>query len=235
MGRQSRLQTKIGKDKDPIMTPTVYRLGFALLIFAVLAAGGCSKPKTHHVWDIVEIELQADHSYENPYKDVDVWVWLKGPGFVKKVWGFWDGGRIFKVRMATTAPGEWTWESGASVRDASMENRSGSFKAIAWTPDEIRENPNRRGFLRTNPAGPHGYAYTDGTPFFLLADTWWAAFTWRYPLEGKAIPADYVPDASNWCFEGGIMWLKAHGFNSIAAIASFPNGKRIKDMPTLLP
>ena len=208
------------------MANTKRQLGFGLLMSAILIAGGYSKPREQHVWEMVEVTFEAKNSYANPYKDVDVWVRLKGPGFDKKVWGFWDGGRVFKVRMAATAPGEWTWESGASVHDPGLENRSGSFRAVAWTPDEIRENPNRRGFIRTNAGSPHGYAYADGTPFFLVADTWWAAFTWRYPLEGIVIPADYVPAASNWCFEGGVRWLKAHGFNSIAAIASFPNWKR---------
>jgi len=212
-------------ERDQIMKNPKRRLGFCLLISAVLMAGGCWKQKDRHVWEVVEITLKTENSYDNPYKDVDIWVQLKGPGFDKKVWGFWDGSRDFKVRLAATAPGEWTWVSGSSVHDAGLENRSGKFKAIAWTEDKIRENPNRRGFIRTNPDSPHGYVYADGTPFFLLADTWWAAFTWRYPLEGKAIPGGYVPDSANWCFEGGIQWLKVQGFNSIATIASFPNWK----------
>lgn len=202
------------------------RIGYCLLFSALILTLGCVKPKEVHVWELVEINLEAEDSYENPYTDVDVWVQLKGPDFDKKVWGFWDGDNVFKVRVVAIAPGEWKWQSGASVDDPGLVNKSGTFKAAAWLEDELKGNPNRRGFIRTNPDAPRGFVYADGTPFFLMADTWWAAFTWRYPLEGEAIPDDYSPDASNWSLEGGVQWLKKRGFNSIAAIAAFPNWKR---------
>ena len=41
----------------------------------------------------------------NPYADVTVWVDLEGPGFSKRVYGFWDGGREFTVRVLATARG----------------------------------------------------------------------------------------------------------------------------------
>ena len=197
-----------------------------LFILALMLTWGYANQKEIHVWEMVEITLEAEDSYENPYMDVDVWVQLKGPNFDKKVWGFWDGDSVYKVRMVAITPGEWTWRSGSNVNDSGLINKSGKFRAIPWTTEEITENPNRRGFIRTNPEAPHGYIYADGTPFFLMADTWWAAFTWRYPLEGRLIPDDYTPNESNWCFEGGIQWLKKHGFNSFAAIASFPNWKK---------
>jgi hypothetical protein len=197
------------------------------ILFSVLIlTWGCGNQQEIHVWEMVEITLEAEDLYENPYTDVDVWVQLKGPDFDKKVWGFWDGDNVYKVRVVAKTAGEWTWKSGSNVDDSGLINKSGKFKAISWTKDEIKENLNRRGFIRTNPDAPHGYIYADGTPFFLLADTWWAAFTWRYPLEGKLIPEDYIPDATSWCFEGGIQWLKKLGFNSIAVIASFPNWKK---------
>ena len=198
----------------------------SLLLSAISLTTGLGQQEQRHVWEAMEITLQAEHTYENPYTEVDLWVQLEGPDFDKRVWGFWDGNNVFKVRVVATTPGEWRWRSGANVNDPGLVNKSGRFTAVAWTKKEMEDNPNRRGFVRTNPNAPHGFIYADGTPFFLMADTWWAAFTWRYPLEGKAIPRDYVPDASNWCFEGGVQWLKKHGFNSIAAIASFPNWKR---------
>ncbi|UCF17779.1 MAG: DUF5060 domain-containing protein, partial [Phycisphaerales bacterium] len=55
--------------------------------------------ESHHVWEKVEIVLRADKPYENPYTDVEVWVDLQGPGFDKRCYGFWDGGRAFRVRV----------------------------------------------------------------------------------------------------------------------------------------
>ncbi|MBW2643083.1 MAG: DUF4038 domain-containing protein [Deltaproteobacteria bacterium] len=174
----------------------------------------------------LDIKFESKTGYKNPYTDVELWVQLTGPNFKKKVWGFWDGGKTFKVRVVATEPGVWSWVSHANVKDSGLAGRSGIFKAIAQTKEEISENPNRRGFIRTNPNAPHSFIYDDGTPFFLLADTWWSAMTWRYPYKGgKYIPEDYVPNEQNWCFEGGIQWLKKHGYNSIALIASFPNWK----------
>jgi hypothetical protein len=182
--------------------------------------------ETVKIWKTVEIKLESQIEYKNPYTDVELWIQLTGPHFNKKIWGFWDGAKTFKVRFVATEPGEWSWISYSNVDDKGLAGQKGRLTAIEWSKDEISKNPNRRGFIRTNPDAPHSFMYADGTPFFLLADTWWAAMTWRYPFKGgKDIPDNYVPDESNWCFEGGIQWLKRLGYNSIAMIASFPNWK----------
>jgi len=43
-------------------------------------------------WEKVEIVLQARNAYGNPYRDVTVWVDLKGPDSERRCYGFWDGG-----------------------------------------------------------------------------------------------------------------------------------------------
>ena len=53
-----------------------------------------------------------------PLRDVVCWIDLEGPGFARRVYGFWDGGRTFKVRFVATAPGEWRWRSGSNQPDA---------------------------------------------------------------------------------------------------------------------
>lgn len=58
-----------------------------------------------HVWEKVEITLRAQNTYSNPYTEVEVWVDLKGPGLDKRVYGFWDGEAIFRVRVLAQAPG----------------------------------------------------------------------------------------------------------------------------------
>jgi hypothetical protein len=195
---------------------------FNLLIATIIYSCGQS---TVHTWEKVELNFIMENVYQNPYTDVDLWVELSGPDFNKKIYGFWDGGKKYKVRVMATRPGEWKWRSFTNTDDKGALNKSGSFKAIDWTEEEKNKNPNKRGIIKTNPNAGHGFIYPDGTPFFLLADTWWAAFTWRYPFEGKMIDHKSAPDSINWCFEQGISWLKQNGFNSIAAIACFPNWK----------
>lgn len=73
----------------------------------------------------------------DPYTDVTVWIDLSGPGFNKKVFGYWDGDNTFRVRFVAMQPGEWTWTSGASSNDPGLTGKTGSLTAIEWTEEEI--------------------------------------------------------------------------------------------------
>ena len=154
--------------------------------------------------------------------DIQRWIDLEGPDFARRVYGFWDGGRTFKVRFVATAPGEWRWRTGSNhPDDAGLSQGQGTLRAVAWTDAEKAENANRHGFVRSTPNG-HALQYADGTPFFLLGDTWLAASTWRLPWRGVPAAADYVP-ASGISFEEAVAWRKRQGFNSVSFIAAFPN------------
>ena len=175
-----------------------------------------------HVWDVQEIRLQSAQDYSNPYVDVVCWIDLEGPSFLRRVYGFWDGARTFRVRFVATAPGEWRWRSGSNQeRDPGLNGGGGKFQAVAWTEADKLDNPNRRGFVRATPNG-HALQYADGAPFFLVGDTWLAASTWRLPWKGTRAPADYVP-APGISFEEAVAYRKRQGFNSISFIAAFPN------------
>jgi hypothetical protein len=85
-----------------------------LLIFIVISAvlPGASNEvfgRTYYVWEKVEITLKATKSYDNAYKEVEVWVDLEGPEsvFKKRCYGFWDGGDIFRIRVMATTAGKW--------------------------------------------------------------------------------------------------------------------------------
>ena len=67
---------------------------------------------TEHVWSRIDLRFAAARTYDNPYADVDVWVDLEGPAFNKRVYGFWNGGQEFVVRVLATAPGTWHWTVG---------------------------------------------------------------------------------------------------------------------------
>lgn len=175
-----------------------------------------------HVWETQEITLQAARDYANPYVDVTCWIELEGPGFARRVYGFWDGDRIFRVRFVATAPGEWRWRSGSNQPDdAGLNDGTGALRAVAWTPAELTQNINRRGFIRTAPGG-HTLEHADGTPFFLLGDTWLAASTWRLPYRGVPARPDVVP-GPGLSFEDAVAWRKKQGFNSVSFIAAFPH------------
>ncbi len=172
-----------------------------------------------HVWEMVEITLSARREYANAYTDVDVWVDLEGPNGLRRVTGFWDGGSTFRVRVLATTPGEWRWRSGASADDPGLCGQRGSFAAVAWTAAETLANPCRRGMLRATANG-HALEYADGTPCFLIGDTWWAAATLRFPWSES--DSDDTP-GPGMTFQAMVRARRAQGYNCIAMIAAFPN------------
>ncbi len=194
----------------------------SILLFASTSLGARLESGEVRVWQMQEVTFQAAREYANPYVDVDLWIELEGPGYKRRVYGFWDGGRTFKVRFVATNPGVWSWRSASNRSDdAGLNGGRGTFRAVAWDEAQLLENPNRRGFIRASENG-HALRYADGTPFFLVGDTWLAASTWRLPWKGTRPAADYVP-AEGISFEEAVAYRKRQGFNSISFIAAFPN------------
>ncbi len=64
--------------------------------------------------------------------------------------------------------------------------------------------------------------HADGTPFFLVGDTWLAASTWRLPFKGGK-PRPTTSRRPGISFEEAVAYRKRQGFNSISFIAAFPN------------
>lgn len=205
------------------MSTLLPRISLLLLlaVFGPLSARARLASGEVHVWEMQEIIFEASRDYANPYAEVDCWVELRGPDFERRVYGFWDGSRTFRVRVVATAPGEWTWRSGSNqADDAGLNNGGGKFRAVEWSEPEKAANANRRGFVRVSPNG-RALRYGDGTPFFMVGDTWLAASTWRLPFKGITPAADYVP-APGISFEEAVAWRKRQGFNSVSFIAAFP-------------
>lgn len=197
-----------------------------LIIVILVLISSCKSPYAEqplHVGEIKEIVLHSTQQYDNPYTDVECWVELQGPGFHKKIFGYWNGGNEFVFRVAATAPGTWSWTSFSNQTDRGLNGQKGVFKATEWSPDEINKNPNRRGYIRATENG-HALEYADGTPYFMLGDTWWAASTWRYPLTGNPPDQGFVP-GEGISFENALEFRKQQGYNTIAMIAAFPNWK----------
>ena len=174
---------------------------------------------TAHVWEKQELTFTSARPFANPYTDVIVWVDLAGPGFRKRVYGFWDGGNTFRVRLVATAPGQWTWRSGSMPVDGGLADKTGSFTAIAWTDAEKLQNPLRHGFLRST-ANHHALDLADGTPFLVIGDTWYALGTnrMRWYDDNKERPIG--PGAG---FKDYVRYRKAQGYNWVNVIAAFPN------------
>ena len=101
---------------------------FWILITGISCRRNSENEEKLHTWEMVEITLLAEKEYNNPYTDVTCWVQLDGPDFSKRVYGFWDGGNTFKVRVVATNPGKWNWQSFSNQSaDNGLNNKKGEF------------------------------------------------------------------------------------------------------------
>jgi len=191
----------------------------AAMVQAPAEASSSADDRTCHVWEKVEITLGARNGYDNPYTEVVVWVDLKGPGFEKRCYGFWDGGDTFRVRVTATAAGTWAWTSGSQPPDPGLQGHRGSFTAVDWTAAQKQENPCRRGMIRPSANG-HAFNYADGTPYFLVGDTWWATPTFRFRWRDNDALRPMGPEAG---FKEFVAYRRRQEFNCIALLAALPN------------
>ncbi len=171
------------------------------------------------VWTRIDLTFRASTNFDNPYADALVWVDLEGPDFSRRVYGFWNGGDEWVVRVLANAPGEWHWTSGSSPNDTGLSGQSGRFVAESWTAAELDTNPNRRGMIGASANG-RGLQYADGTPFFLLGDTWWSLPSFRFPLaEASETTGTLGPQST---LNDYVAVRKAQGFNCVGLIAAQP-------------
>ena len=155
----------------------IFQMLYLCSVILLLATPPILGQNLCHLWEVREIVFAAEGDYINPYTEVAMWIDLKGPDSEKRIYGFWDGGKIFRIRVVLTKVGDWTWTSGSNQpKDRGLNLKSGSFTACEWSEQEKRANPNRRGIIQATLDG-HSLQYADGTPFFLTGDTWWAAST----------------------------------------------------------
>jgi len=211
-------------DNDKKNAGMIYKAcDFSLVLYAVIAlllgTYGTSLGDTVHAWQKVEITLHAEKHYENPYTEVEVWVDLERPGFQKRCYGFWDGDDVFRVRVLAVAPGLWKWSSGSNQEDPGLNEKTGEFSAVAWSEADKKANPCRRGVIKASANG-HAFEYADGTPYFLLGDTWWSVPTFRYRWYDDNKQRQIGPNAG---FKDYVRFRRKQDFNCIAMIAAFPN------------
>lgn len=196
-------------------------LKLLLLAFCLEASQFIKAQAPVHVWEKQELTFTSEKHYTNPYTDVTVWIDLSGPGFTKRVYGFWDGGNTFHIRMVAITPGEWTWESGSDPVDKGLSGKKGHFIALEWREDEKKENPLRHGFIRVTP-NHHALQYADGIPFFIIGDTWYSLASNRFKWYDDNRERPIGPEAG---FKDYVRLRKAQGYNWVNVIAAFPNWK----------
>ena len=69
-------------------------------------------------------------------------------------------------------------------------------------------------------ANGHAFEYADGTPFFLLGDTWWPTFTYRFRWREDDTLVPLGPEAGLKEF---VAYRRKQEFNCVAILAAMPN------------
>lgn len=133
---------------------------------APCAAAG-SVPK----WSRFEQSFLSSVEYANPVQQTTLSVEFTSPAGAKaKAYGFWDGGRVWKVRFLPNQTGNWSFKTVCSdAANSGLNNQTGGFDCTApagQTPFA------QHGPLKVSPDGFY-LMHDDATPFFWLADTAW--------------------------------------------------------------
>ncbi len=111
------------------------------------------------VWGRMEITIENERVYEDPYRDVVLEGVFEGPdGAVHEWWGFYDGNSDWRIRFMPNEPGLWDYR--LKFSDEATPIRSGAFEAIEGdTP----------GMISAFPSNPIWFGYSSGKGMLLRA------------------------------------------------------------------
>jgi len=146
-------------------------------------------------WEPRDFAFRSTRRHANPFK-VRFGAEVRGPGGPAfTTLGFYDGSRVWKVRIAPNAEGQWSLVTRSD--DRSLDGRHLAFTCVA------NENPSVHGGLRVDPEHPHHFLFEDGTRHFLMGYEcdWLWALDMRDPT---------LPTLSRFLDK-----LAAHGFNHV--------------------
>ena len=122
-------------------------------------------------WRMLEITFESEKIYENPFDEVEMNLHLYGNGKEYVVPSFWDGGSVWKVRLACPETGVWNYITECSDSgNASLHNRTGKIISSEYSGNM---DIYKHGFIKTEPDKKY-FVYDDETPFFYLGDTHWS-------------------------------------------------------------
>lgn len=115
-------------------------------------------------FEIFEIKLESLKIYSNPFADITVSAVFKAPSGRKlTAYGFYDGGDIWKIRIAPDEEGMWSYNTAASdATNTELHYKTGTFRCVASS---------NKGFIRVDPVRKYWFSYSDGSSFFGMGDT----------------------------------------------------------------
>jgi len=135
-------------------------------------------PFTYEPYDITII---TSNSYLNPYLDVSLNATFFGPTKTITINGFWDGGTTWKIRIAPTEVGTWSYIT--TSNDAQLNNKTGSFNVI---------DSGKKGFIIRDPLNKFAFKRANGENVLLMGDTNWNSMSDRSRTFSNSIFKQYI-------------------------------------------
>lgn len=169
-------------------------------------------------WTRFEHTFHSSREYTNALQDATLTVRFISPlGETSEAYGFWDGGRDWRVRFSPDEPGMWKFSSICSdPGNAGLNGKTGAF--LCTSPLVITPF-HKHGRVVVAPDQQH-FEYADGTPFFWMADA-----VWNGPRQAR--PKDWERYVQVRASEGFDVaeWSAAPGANDLgeSALGGFPD------------
>lgn len=149
-----------------------------VLSFAILMAGPAAVAASVTVvpkWERFELTLKSRQAYTNALQQAELRVLFVSPlGETNRTYGFWDGGRTWRVRFAPNFPGRWQYYTMCSdTANTGLHQQTGEFLcSVAMGNSRFREH----GPIQVARDHVH-FEHADRTPFLWLGDAAWDAVT----------------------------------------------------------
>jgi hypothetical protein len=144
-------------------------LGFCLLFLTTVHAP--ARPATVSKWARFEASFRSSVAYTNPLQQCELKVAFVSPlGETNEIYGFWDGGRTWRVRFMPDVPGRWSYVTSCSDHgNRTLNGQKGAFLCTVPTGDNRFQ---KHGPVQVARDGRH-FQHADGKPFFWIADCAW--------------------------------------------------------------
>lgn len=124
-------------------------------------------------WQRFELTLKSSVTYTNPLQEAEMRVLFISPlGETNRVYGFWDGGKTWRVRFQPGFAGRWTYYTMCSdTANKGLHGQAGSFLCTATKGESSFD---LHGPIQVARSQKH-LEHADRTPFLWLGDAAWSA------------------------------------------------------------
>ena len=122
-------------------------------------------------WERFEQAFVSSILYGNALQQATLTVSFTSPlGETIAVCGFWDGGKVWRVRFTPDQPGRWSFTTACSdPSNRGLEHQTGAFLCTAAAGQNRFRQHGPVSIARDR----RHFEHRDGTPFFWLADSTW--------------------------------------------------------------